>query len=232
MFLGVRRRVTYVKSGRAFAANKFLVTSVKQIKPSVLKQLQGKVGARGAQGAVGPQGSAGAQGAVGPQGGVGPKGDTGLQGEPGKNGENGTNGTTGFTEVLPSEKTETGAWAVRANVAGEEAAVPFSFNIPLPEPLEESAVHVILSNGKELNGKGEEQTSTACLGNPEEPKALPGSFCLYEAVMLNVEPGVRITQPGGFGVLGTGRTGGFLQFTALAGSPSPRGWGTWAVTAK
>ena len=41
--------------GGAFAAGHYLITSTKQISPSVLKQLQGKAGAGGAPGAAGAQ---------------------------------------------------------------------------------------------------------------------------------------------------------------------------------
>ena len=192
----------------------------------------GKNGAPGATGAAGATGPAGAVGATGPAGAgtAGATGAQGIQGVKGEEGKTGPEGKSGFTETLPKEKTETGSWAVRGHATGEEIDVPVSFNIPLAEPLEESAVHVILSNGKELNGKGEEQESTVCLGKPEEPKALPGNFCLYRApIAVELEKGTRIVQPGGFGALGVGRTGGFLVF--VAESASTRGFGTWAVTA-
>jgi hypothetical protein len=48
----------FAMAGGAWAAQKYLITSTKQIKPSVLKQLQG---------AAGPAGSQGTTGAVGPQ---------------------------------------------------------------------------------------------------------------------------------------------------------------------
>ena len=50
----------FALSGSAMAARHYLVTSTKQIKPSVLKKLHGAKGARGPAGASGLQGAAGA----------------------------------------------------------------------------------------------------------------------------------------------------------------------------
>ena len=69
--------------GTSLAAQHYLVTSTKQIKPSVLKQLKGKAGRTGPQGptgAAGTQGSAGAKGEAGTKGEVAPRGETGPAG--------------------------------------------------------------------------------------------------------------------------------------------------------
>lgn len=57
--------------GTAVAARHYLITSTAQIRPSVLRQLHGLTGGRGA---AGPQGPAGAQGPAGPAGSPGPPG--------------------------------------------------------------------------------------------------------------------------------------------------------------
>ena len=93
MFSVISRRVSltnimmvvvlvFAMSGGAYAAGKFLITSTKQIKPSVLAQLKGKVGPAGHAGPAGPQGPAGPAGSQGPAG-VASKGE---KGEAGTNG--------------------------------------------------------------------------------------------------------------------------------------------------
>jgi hypothetical protein len=62
-------------AGTSVAARHYLITSTKQIKPSVLKQLKGKKGPRGPQGPAGPTG---ATGAAGPAGTAGPAGASGA----------------------------------------------------------------------------------------------------------------------------------------------------------
>jgi hypothetical protein len=58
-------------AGTGIAATHYLITSTKQIKPSVLSSLKGAKGARGAQGAQGPAGPAGPAGAAGAAGAAG-----------------------------------------------------------------------------------------------------------------------------------------------------------------
>jgi Collagen triple helix repeat (20 copies) len=98
MFHALRNRSTYanvtatlalflaVSGGAAYAASHYLITSTKQIKPSVLAQLKGKQGRTGAAGAAGTQGAPGTPGA---------KGESGTSGKDGANGTNGTNGEPG-----------------------------------------------------------------------------------------------------------------------------------------
>lgn len=103
MFRVIRKRVTYVNvamtlalvfamTGGAYAAKKYLITSAKQISPSVLKQLAGKNGAAGVRGPVGAQGPAGPQG---PAGSAGAKGDPGAKGAAGPAGPEGPAGAAG-----------------------------------------------------------------------------------------------------------------------------------------
>lgn len=212
---------------------------VEKIANKAAKKFPGPTGPMGPQG---PQGAPGAPGADGKQGLIGPTGDKGAEGEKGPTGDPWTAGG-----VLPSEKTETGAWSYgKISTAG----CPFictlnvttSFSIPLSAPLPEGNAHLINAAGQELVGSEPvtEQPSTKCKGTSEAPTAEPGHFCMYIAKQtgtLNTtiltsslylyRPGsTEITSIGG-GAAGT--TGAHLTILMLSGDSE--GWGTWAVTA-
>jgi hypothetical protein len=75
-----------VTAGTGYAAKKYVITSTKQISPSVLKALKGNAGpagAAGAKGDQGPQGPQGSQGPAGQQGAAGTPGAAGAAGAPG-----------------------------------------------------------------------------------------------------------------------------------------------------
>ncbi|MGA8364243.1 MAG: hypothetical protein WB709_06955 [Solirubrobacteraceae bacterium] len=270
MFSGIRRRLTFtnaalilvlvfVMTGGAYAAKKYLITSTKQISPTVLKQLQGKAGPAGAPGAQGPAGAAGpagangkgekgdkgengtagtagstgAKGATGPAGATGPEGEPGLDGKDGKNGATGPEGapwTAGGT--LPEGKTETGTWAI---ADGKPATVLFGSG-------SQTSISFTIPLGETLNeahvhfipfeGKG------AGGGCPTEssaskPEAEPGNLCVFLSFGVNIDEGsVGLFNPE---VLesGAGKVGSVLLMHTPPEkeNESMQALGTWAVTA-
>jgi hypothetical protein len=266
MFSGIRRRFTYANvamtlalvfamSGGAYAASKVLITSTKQIKPSVLKQLQGKAGAKGPAGATGPAGS------VGPQGPAGANGKDGAPGAAGKDGVSVTSaallkgnakckeGGSEFTAAsgattacngkegepwtaggkLPSKATETGAWAVGVE-PGLAGAVPLiqeeAISFNIPLASSLDKSHTIFVPTGEVGSGGCEG------GTAEIPTAEPGYLCVYMGGGFHVNL-LSISNPGkiegGVPVEGAGTTGAVLSFNELA--EFAKASGTWAVTA-
>ena len=91
---------------------------------------------------------------------------------------------TGFTETLPSKKTETGAWGAIGKPYGgpEVATVPISFPIPLEEAIAASNVHYI-GEFKPVKGTGDIESGSKKILNAN---ATTGAF----------EPEQEITGPG------------------------------------
>lgn len=207
------------------------------------------VSAKAKKGPKGPRGAKGAPGATGPVGAPGAKGDPGAAGTSGKDGVSVTsstistssavcnhqggseftsangattacNGATGFTEVLPSEQTETGSWGAREGLEPGAVFVPISFQIPLEE-----APEPVLVEPGETGVEG-------CPGVIEElPTADPGFLCLYTVFSNGSTPEgfFKPTSETAFPEEGAGRSGVLLNISHEA---SYLILGSWAVTAE
>jgi Collagen triple helix repeat (20 copies) len=265
----IRKRLTYANlamtlalvfamSGGAYAANRYLITSTKQISPKVLKTLKGatgKNGAAGPSGPAGPAGPTGAQGGSGPQGAPGAPGAGGKEGAPGQSvtskevkvGETACNklGGSSFTVAgktefacngspwtaggtLPKGASETGVWAFTQDKGSQAAIVSMSFPIKLASELSEEQVHYI---------KEGEAAPSGCTGSAENPGAEKGNLCVFTKSIVELgtfEPVERVftVRNPELGAPGAGKSGAFM-FAATAEAPEQIiGNGVWVVTAE
>jgi Collagen triple helix repeat (20 copies) len=228
------------------------------------KAKKGPRGPKGATGPAGPAGPTGPAGPAGAKGDAGANGTPGTNGTSAEavsfsgalhgcteggievksakpatficNGKKGENGQTGFTETLPSGKTETGTWGIDPTATGSGSSgqfVSISFNIPLSAPLgggtfpAENAftvggdIHYINQGGQEVEEGGPPAASTACHGSAENPTADPGNLCLYASLEVAISPYAGITA--GYA------SGTVADFVV---EEEGFGFGSWAVTAK
>ena len=229
--------------GGAYAASGGLSGKQKKEVETIAKKFAGKPGAPGTTGPAGTNGGKGDTGAAGTNGTAGTAGTPGTNGKSvvignattqncssgGKTVEvegSGTksnicNGLTGFTETLPSEKTETGSWII--GVTPENTNLPvttsLSFPIPLSAGLDASHVKYV---------KKAETAPAGCTGGTAAaPTAEPGFLCVYAGQELFLTFSA-IQNPGAATETnGAAATGAILRF---AGEEEATAWGTWAVT--
>jgi hypothetical protein len=212
--------VIAVGGGTAWAAQHYLITSTKQIKPSVLASLHG---AKGAKGAKGTDGVSAAPGAIGPTGATGSRGATGSTGAP---------GATILGGSIPSGTTVTGAWGGRyiaPQLAGNNSYL-ISYSLPVKAPAPLLDVNV---NAAPNAAAGDPDAS--CTGSVDAPTAPAGTVCLYIGSSNNAQvTGFSLISPGS----GTTRAGddyGFivriLDTGTVGDTATTSAEGTWAYTA-
>jgi hypothetical protein len=242
--------LVFAMTGGAYAANKYLITSTKQISPKVLKSLKGKAGPTGPTGPAGPAGAAG----PGTAGATGPQGSAGAAGVKGENGATGAAGVSvtskalgkgtvgcpeGGTEFTAAENKKTTAcngspWTVGGTLpsgqteTGTWATVyaaaaegdPMASPISFTIPLEVAPTPNYIPSG------GEPPTGK-CSGTPAKPEAAPGNLCVFAAADRHAKE----LAEGSF-LLETSTVGSLVAIAATEANVTVLAYGTWAVTAK
>jgi hypothetical protein len=193
--------------GTSLAASHYVITSTKQIKPSVLKKLKARRGASGPRGLSGLQGAPGVPGAKGSDGSQGGSGPAGLS----------------AVSTLPPGQSESGEYSALGGAKGlvSEAV---TFPVPLaPNAFGEGINYknVVYLKPKEVDGQ--------C---PAVGHAAVGFLCIYSTLAEGLT-GPRVENyeryEGGVGS-GAGRFGFVLEW--LRAGETGFDQGSWTVTAE
>src|SRR5215203_694000 len=123
---------------------------------------------------AGPAGPAGLAGAQGP---AGAKGNTGPAGNPGEAGDDGADGEDGVCSVgNPSCKLPSGATLTVSCSYTTTTESRVFVNISFPLQVNPVPTYVF---------PDDPEFTTKCPGSASEPKAAPGFFCYYSALLVN-----------------------------------------------
>jgi hypothetical protein len=269
MFSRIGGRLTYTKvavtfalvfamSGGAFAAGKYLITSTKQIKPSVLKQLKGKTGPAGKEGPGGREGAKGANGINGANGEKGVPGTNGVNGNPGVNGksvigESESAGTANCGGVGGSSFHEEGSATKRYACNGKEGS-PWTAGGTLPIGATEKGgwggiasgftmasisftiplaaaptPHYVTVAQQSGHTVPAECKSGATEGSAANPLAASSNLCVYETTSVGTSGTPTIFSPDDAGTVG-GHAGKTGALILVTGGSVVEAYGTWAVT--
>jgi hypothetical protein len=156
---------------------------------------------------------------------VGRAGKNGISGTNGKNGANGLNGANGaqgipgpFLEALPSGRTETGVYALEGD--GSVIQAGFGFTFPL---VSAPVAHFIADKAS---------PSTECPGSVSNPRATPGSLCVYEGTSHKNASVEGPFNPENESFAGPVSRFGFgFNINNVKAGENAWSQGTWAVTA-
>lgn len=263
MLSRIRKRFTYVNvamtvalvfamAGGAFAAGGFRITSIKQIKPSVVKQLQGKAGpagrpgAQGPQGLTGPQGAPGAPGAKGEAGGSGSNGVSVVSKELSKGNSHCPQGGSEFSAAegkvtyvcdgspwtaggtLPKGSSEHGQWSLTGNSPSPTVhSTTISFPIRLALELSKEKVHIIgMEEGSKEAKEAAAIAAGECTGTWENPGAASENLCIFVKEDLETTK-LKIEDNEGTETESAGPGGAMIE---EVGTGLYSAYGSWVVT--